>query len=45
MGEGGELELISELEFLFGVAFEVVVAGELDGWGVWGEGLYDDFSF
>ena len=45
MGEGGELELVAELEFLFGVAIEVVMAGELDGWGVGGEGLDDDFAF
>ena len=34
--KGGEAELISELEFLLGVAFVVVVAGELDGGGVGG---------
>ena len=32
MGEGGELELVSKLEFLLGVAIEVMVASELDGW-------------
>lgn len=31
VGEGGEAELISKLEFLLGVAFVVMVAGELDG--------------
>ena len=44
VGEGREAELAAELEFLLGVAVEVVVAGELDGGRVGGEGLDDHLA-
>ena len=44
VGEGRVAELFSEVELLVSVAEEVVVAGELDGGRVRGEGLDDDFA-
>ena len=45
VGEGGVAKLFSEVELLVGVAAEVVMAGKLNGGGVWCVGLDDDFSF
>ena len=45
VGIGGVTKLFSEVEFLIGVAAEVVMAGKLNGGGVWCVGLNDDFSF
>ena len=45
VGVGGVTKLFSEVEFLIGVAAEVVMAGKLNGGGVWCVGLNDDFSF
>ena len=45
MAEGGEVVFLAEFEFLVNEAFEVVVAGELDGGAVGDEGLDEDFAF
>ena len=45
VAEGGVLELGAEFEFLIGEAIVVVVPGELDGGGVRGESLDEDFAF
>lgn len=37
-------KLLSKVEFLIGVAAEVMMAGELNGGGVWCVGLDDDFT-
>ncbi len=44
MGEGRVLKLLADIEFLGDEAVEVVVTGKLDGGGVGGGGLDDDFS-
>lgn len=44
VGEGRVGELLADVEFLGGEAIEVVVPCELDGGGVGGGGLDDDFS-
>jgi len=45
VGIGRVTKLFPEVELLVGVAAEVVMAGKLNGGGVWCVGLDDDFSF
>jgi len=44
VGEGGVGELLADIELLVNEAIEVVMSGELDGGGVGGGSLDDDFS-